>query len=73
CSSCGCKISAGQLQLGAFYMHEDRFTLLRWHHQSCVDAPECLTSPMDLCGIEDLSPEDVDEVCRWLAHGRSGP
>lgn len=23
-------------------MHEDKFTLLRWHHQRCVDAPDCL-------------------------------
>lgn len=50
-------------------MHEDKFTLLRWHHQRCVDAPECLKSPLDLCGIEDLTAEDVDEVCRWLGTG----
>ncbi|CAM9355437.1 unnamed protein product [Scytosiphon promiscuus] len=42
CSTCGSKIARGQLQLGAFYMHEDKFTLLRWHHQRCVDAPDCL-------------------------------
>lgn len=53
-------------QLGAFYTHEAQFTLVRWYHQRCVVAPECLTDPMDLCGIEDLKDADMFRVLQWI-------
>lgn len=59
-------------QLGTFYTHEDKFTLVKWHHQRCVVAPKCLTHPVDLCGIEDLKGEDLDRVMNWLGFGPTG-
>lgn len=51
-------------------MHDQRsVTLLRWHHQRCIDAPDCLTNPFDLCGTEDLTAEDLEAVCKWLGYG----
>lgn len=50
-------------------MHEDKFTLVRWYHQRCVAAPDCLKDPWDLCGIEDVSEADVDRVLKWLGYG----
>lgn len=69
CIACASKIGKGELQLGAFYMHEDKFTLVRWYHQRCVEAPECLTNPMDLCGIDDIGGRDLDRVLKWLGYG----
>ena len=58
-------------QLGVFYMHEDKFTVVRWYHRRCVIAPDCLLKkPMELCGVEDLHGEDLDAVLRWLGFGQ---
>lgn len=72
CGACLSKVAKGELQLGTFYTHEHKFTLVKWHHQRCVVAPECLTHPMDLCGIEDLKGEDLDRVMKWLGYGPTG-
>lgn len=66
-NSLSCSI-AKIVQLGAFYMHEDKFTLVKWYHQRCVVAPECLRSPFDLCGIEDVREEDLPGVLKWLGY-----
>lgn len=51
-------------------MHDQRSViLLRWHHQRCIDAPDCLTNAFDLCGTEDLAAEDLEVVCKWLGYG----
>jgi len=51
-------------------MHDQRaVTMLRWHHQRCIDAPDCLTNPFELCGTEDLAADDLEDVCKWLGYG----
>ncbi|CAM9724874.1 unnamed protein product [Choristocarpus tenellus] len=72
CGVCGHKVAKGKLQMGIFYAHKHKFTLVKWHHLHCILPPTCFTCPMDLCGFEDIRGEDVDTVQRWLGFESDG-
>ncbi|CAM9643775.1 unnamed protein product [Discosporangium mesarthrocarpum] len=72
CGLCGQRVAKGKLQVGIFYAHKHKFSLLKWHHMHCILPPACIASPMDLCGIEDVRGEDMDTVLRWLGYGPDG-
>lgn len=47
--------------------------LYQGFHLCCVAAPDNVTCPEDLEGIQDLMPQDVEMVRRWIQTGIAPP
>ncbi|CAM9588233.1 unnamed protein product [Choristocarpus tenellus] len=68
CQACRGSIALGELRFGIIYTrNSSAHIVFHWYHLGCVKAPAELTSPQQLCGIEDIHPNHIVNIESWMA------
>ncbi|CAM9211878.1 unnamed protein product [Sphacelaria rigidula] len=75
CRRCKQYLAEGELRFGMIFKSQNPTThmLYQGFHLCCVAAPDNVTCPEDLEGIQDLMPQDVEMVRRWIQTGIAPP